>query len=102
MTGPMGKQLKDAKKMMKQMMEEQEKLQEAAYEAASGGGMVTAKVNGKFELLSLVIEKDCIDPEDPEMMSDLVLAAVNEAIRKARDAQEQSLGALTSGMNLPF
>ncbi len=101
MTGPMQKQFRDAKKMMKDMMEQQEQLQSADYEASAGGGMVTAKVNGRFELLSLKIEKACIDPEDPEMLSDLVTAAVNEALRRARDAQEQSVAGLTAGLKLP-
>lgn len=101
MTGPMQKQLKDAQRMMKEMMEQQEKLQSATYEATAGGGMVTAAVNGKFELLTLKIEKDCIDPSDPEMLSDLVRAAVNEAIRSAQNAQQQSLSGLTAGMKLP-
>ncbi|MBI3892622.1 MAG: YbaB/EbfC family nucleoid-associated protein [Candidatus Wallbacteria bacterium] len=102
MTGPMQKQMKDAQRMMKELMEQQEKLQSATYEAASGGGMVTASVNGKFELLSLKIEKECIDPNDPEMMADLVRAAVNEAIRRAQEAQSQSIAGMTAGLKLPF
>lgn len=101
MTGPMGKQMRDAKRLMRDMMEQQEKLQESTFEATSGGGMVLARVNGKFDLIALKIEKDCIDPEDPEMLSDLVLAAVNEAVKRARDTQEQSFAGLTAGMKIP-
>jgi DNA-binding YbaB/EbfC family protein len=95
------KMMKQVQKMQSEMMERGQKLQTMEYEATSGGGMVVAKVNGKMELVSLKIQKACIDPEDPDMMQDLVKAAVNEAIRKAREDAEKSLQSLGAGMNLP-
>ena len=95
------KLFKQAKKMQNEMAQEQEKLQGALYEASSGGGMVVVKVTGKMELESITINKECIDPSDPEMLCDLVKAAVNEALRKAREAAEQSMSSLTAGLKIP-
>ena len=77
----LGNIMKQAQQMQAKMARIQQELEKKEVEATAGGGMVTAKVNGKQELLSLRIEKDVVDPEDVEMLQDLVLAAVNEAIK---------------------
>jgi DNA-binding YbaB/EbfC family protein len=97
----LNKLMKQAQKMQSEMMEQQSKLQTNIYEGTAGGGMVTIKVNGSMELVTITIRKDCIDPEDPEMLQDLVKAAFNEAIKKAKGDAEQSMSALTGGMKLP-
>lgn len=95
--------MKQVQKMQSEMMERGQKLQTMEYEATAGGGMVVARVNGKMEVISLKIQKACIDPEDPDMLQDMVKAAVNEAIRKAREDAEKSLQSLGAGMpGLPF
>jgi len=95
------KMMKQAQKLQKEMMEKQSKLQSTIYEGTAGGGMVTVKMNGAFELSDVVIRKDCIDPEDPEMLQDLVKAAFADAYKKAKADQEASLSALTGGMKIP-
>ena len=80
---------------MQQLARQAQKLQ-----ATSGGGMVMAKVNGKKELLELTIKPEAVDPDDVEMLQDLVMAAVNEALRTATETSEQEMGKLTGGMNL--
>jgi nucleoid-associated protein EbfC len=93
--------MKQAQQMQAKMAETQARLQEETAEATSGGGMVTAVANGKGELLSLKIKKDVVDPEDVEMLEDLVLAATNEALRKTRDRVSEEMNKLTGGMNMP-
>lgn len=93
--------LKQAQKMQEDMARVQEELAETTYTATAGGGMVTATVDGAHELKELTIQPDAVDPEDVEMLGDLVMAAVNEAIRKAVADSEQKMGAVTGGMNLP-
>jgi hypothetical protein len=70
-------------------------------EASSGGGMVSVVVNGKYELVSLKIEKEVINPEDPDMLNDLIMAAVNEGIRKAQDMTSAEMAKITGGLNIP-
>ena len=94
--------LKQAQKMQQDMMKMQQELQEKEYQAAAGGGVVSATVNGKHELKNLVIDPEAVDPEDVEMLQDMVIAAVNEAIRNAMDDMSASMGKITGGMNLPF
>ncbi len=94
--------IKQAQKMQADMLKMQEELEQKEYTATSGGGVVTANVNGKKELISVKIQPDAVDPEDVEMLEDLIVAAVNEAIRKAEEASAQSMSKLTGGMNLPF
>lgn len=93
--------LKQAQKMQEEMARVQEELAETTYTAAAGGGAVSATVNGAHEVKELTIRPDVVDPEDVEMLSDLVMAAVNEAIRQAGADSEQRMGAITGGMNLP-
>jgi DNA-binding YbaB/EbfC family protein len=93
------------KKMMQQVqqMQEQMQAQMAALrvEGSAGGGMVKATMNGAKELLAVAIEKDVVDPNDVEMLQDLVVAAVNEASRKVDEEMSKSLGAMTGGMKIP-
>ena len=83
------------------MTELQEELEAREYEASAGGGMVSVKVNGKKELLSLSIKPEAVDPDDVEMLEDLVMAAVNEAMREASETTEREMGKLTGGMGMP-
>lgn len=83
-------------------MKMQEELDKATYSASSGGGVVTATVSGKRELVSLDISPDAVDPDDVEMLQDMVIAAVNEALHKAEDAASQNMSKLTGGLNLGF
>jgi len=83
------------------MAQKQAELAEKTVTAQSGGGMVTATVNGAHELLELSIDPDVIDPEDKEMLEDMVVAAVNQAMQQAEEMAQQELGKLTGGMNIP-
>jgi len=94
--GPNMQQLmKQAQKMQQQMEKAQEELDAKEYEASAGGGMVTCKVSGKRELLSLTIKPEAVDPEDVEMLQDMVIAAVNEALRQGEETREQTMSAMT-------
>ena len=97
----MNQMIKQAQKMQEQMLKMQEELEEKAFEATSGGGVVTAKVNGKKELVSITIKPEAVDPEDVEMLQDLIVSAVNEAMRKADDIANSSMSRITGGMNIP-
>ena len=90
-----------AQKMQADMQALQEELAEREYSATVGGGTVTAVVNGGHELTTLSIDPEVVDPEDVEMLSDLVIAAVNEANRKAAEDSEESMGKITGGMSIP-
>ena len=95
------KLMKQAQKMQEQMMKVQEELASKTVESSAGGGMVTAVVNGKFELISLQIEKEVVDPEDIEMLQDLIVAAVNEGVRKAQEMTASEMSKVTGGLNIP-
>ncbi|NLJ97753.1 MAG: YbaB/EbfC family nucleoid-associated protein [Tissierellia bacterium] len=101
MGGNMGNMMKQMQKVQKQMEKMQKQLEETEVEASAGGGAVTAKVNGKKELLAITIDESVVDPEDVEMLEDLVLAAVNEALREAENMMTKEMGKLTGGMNIP-
>ena len=92
--------IKQAQKMQADMLKLQEELEKAEYSATSGGGVVTATVSGKHELVSLAIDPDAVDPEDVEMLQDLIIAAVNEAFRQADSAAADGMSKLTGGLNL--
>ncbi len=94
--------IKQAQKMQQDMEKLQGELMEKEYTAAAGGGVVTATVNGKHELTKLEIDPDAVDPDDVEMLQDMVLAAVNEANRTAANDMSDSMGKITGGLNLPF
>lgn len=93
------------KQMMKQVQQMQEKMQremaELRVEGTAGGGMVKAEMGGNKELLSITIDKEAVDPNDVEMLQDLILAAINEASRKVDEAMASSLGGMGGGMNIP-
>jgi nucleoid-associated protein EbfC len=90
--------LKQAQKMQADMMAAQEQLKDETVEASAGGGMVTVVVTGDLVVKSIKIDPDAIDPDDPEMLSDLVLAAVNEALRSAQEMAASKLGGITGGL----
>lgn len=96
-----GQLLKQAQKVQQKMQEIQEELAARTVEATAGGGMVTAVVNGKQELQSIRIEKDVIDPNDPGMLQDLVVAAVNEAMSKSKQLVAEEMNKLTGSLGLP-
>ena len=93
--------MKQAQKMQEELRKMQEELEASSFEATSGGGVVKAVVSGKHELTSLTIDPEAVDPEDVEMLQDLVLTAVNEAGRKVDEAIQEKVGGLTGGMKLP-
>ena len=97
----LGNIMKQAQQMQAKMARVQQELEKREVEATAGGGMVTAKVNGKQELLTLQIEKDVVDPEDVEMLQDLVMAAVNEAIKQSQKMIQEEMGKVTGGMSIP-
>ena len=101
MGGNMQQLARQAQKLQQQMAKMQEEIEAREFEASAGGGMATAKVNGKKELLSIEIKPEAVDPDDVEMLQDLIVAAVNEALRQASEAMEQGMGKMTGGMNLP-
>jgi hypothetical protein len=97
----MGQLMKQAQQFQSKIAKLQEELGEQTVEASAGGGMVTVVANGKQEVLSIVIEKEVIDPEDSEMLQDLILAAVNDALSRAKEMVNEEMGKLTKGMNIP-
>ena len=99
--GNMQQLARQAQKLQAQMTKMQEELEAREYEASAGGGMVTVKVNGKKELLGLEIKPEAVDPDDVEMLQDMVMAAVNEGLRIASETMEKEMGKLTGGMNIP-
>lgn len=94
--------MRQAQKMQQDMQRAQEELQAREFSATAGGGMVTAVVNGAKQLTKLTISPDCVDPDDVEMLEDLVLSAVNAAIEAAGSAVETEMGKLTGGLGLGF
>ena len=99
--GHMQQMLKQAQKMQQNITKLQAELEAREYEATSGGGMVYVKANGKKELLELTIKPEAVDPEDVEMLQDMVMAAVNEVLRTVEETANAEMGKITGGMNLP-
>ncbi|HEX9776523.1 MAG TPA: YbaB/EbfC family nucleoid-associated protein [Geopsychrobacteraceae bacterium] len=97
----LGNIMKQAQQMQQKIARLQQELEGREVEATAGGGMVTAVVNGKQQLLSLKIEKAVVDPEDVEMLEDLVTAAINEALKQSQEMMQAEMGKVTGGMNLP-
>ena len=93
--------MRQAQKMQKKMEEAQAEAAAQVVEASAGGGMVSVKVNGKQELLEVVIEKDVVNPDDVEMLQDLIVAAVNEGMKKAQQLMQDKLQGITGGLNIP-
>ena len=105
--GPMGggmnmNMMKQAQKMQQEMLKMQQEMETKTYEATAGGGVVTANVNGKHELVSIAIDPEAVDPEDVEMLQDMIVAAVNEALRAAESDSASTMQQLTGGLGLPF
>jgi hypothetical protein len=93
--------MKQAKKMQERMANLQKELEMKTVEAQAGGGMVRVVVNGKYEIVSLKIEKEVVNPEDIEMLQDLIAAAVNEGVRKAQEMASSEMAKITGGLNIP-
>ena len=93
--------MKKIQDMQNEMARIQEEIENSEFSASAGGGAVEVTVNGKHEVLDVKIQPDVVDPEDVEILSDMIIAATNEAIRKAADTMEQRMGSATSGMGLP-
>lgn len=93
--------VKQAQAMQQKMAKMQEEMEQVRIEASVGGGVVSAIVTGRQKLVSLKIDKSVVDPEDIDMLQDLVITAVNEAIKKSQDLQQQEMGKVTGGFNLP-
>ncbi len=96
----MNQMMKQVQKMQADMMKAQEALANETVEASAGGGMVTVTITGDLQVKDIVIAPDAIDPEDPELLQDMVLAAVNEAIRQAQELAATRMSGLTGGMDL--
>lgn len=90
--------MKQAQQMQKQLAEAQESMNEVSVDASAGGGMVKVKVNGQMQLESITIDPEAVDPEDIEMLQDMIVAAVNEGIRSVGEIANQRMGAITGGM----
>ncbi len=93
--------MKQAQKLQKKMLKTQEELATKTVEASAGGGMVKVIANGGQKIESIVLEKEVVDPEDVEMLQDLVMAAVNDALKKSQEMVSSEMGKLTGGMNIP-
>ncbi len=93
--------VKQAQKMQEEMEKVQAEIEEKTVEATAGGGMVTVTANGKKEILSLKINPEAVDPDDVETLEDLVIVAVNDAIKKAEDMMAEGMSAITGGINIP-
>ncbi len=96
----MNQMMKQVQKMQADMMKAQEALANETIESSAGGGMVTVTITGDLQVKNIVIAAEAIDPEDPELLQDMVLAATNEALRAAQELQQSKLGGLTGGMDL--
>ncbi|MCU6710680.1 YbaB/EbfC family nucleoid-associated protein [Paenibacillus sp. J5C_2022] len=97
----MNQMMKQVKKMQQQMMKAQEELETKTVEGTAGGGVVTVTVNGHKKLLDIAIKPEAVDPDDVEMLQDLVLTAVNDALVKAEELANKDMGKFTGGMNIP-
>mmetsp|Transcript_796 Transcript_796/g.597 ORF Transcript_796/g.597 Transcript_796/m.597 type:complete len:107 (-) Transcript_796:2046-2366(-) len=97
----MGSMIKQAQKLQKKMMELQEELANKTVESTSGGGMVKVVANGKQQIVSIKVEKEVVDPDDVEMLEDLILAAVNDALAISNEMVAEQMGKITGGLNIP-
>ena len=101
MPGNMANLMKQAQKMQRQMEEQAKEMEEKSFTATAGGGAVEVIVNGKKEIQKVKLQEEVVDPDDVEMLEDLIAAAVNEAVRVVDEASEKEMGALTGGLNIP-
>ncbi|MBN8253988.1 YbaB/EbfC family nucleoid-associated protein [Priestia flexa] len=99
--GNMQKMMKQMQKMQKDMQKAQEELAEKTIEGTAGGGMVTVVVNGQKEIIDVKIKEEVVDPEDIEMLQDLVLAATNDALKQMDELTNNTMGQFTKGLNIP-
>ena len=97
----MANMMKQAQKLQAKMMKLQEEMADKTVETASGGGMVKVVANGRQQIVSVSIEKEVVDPDDVDMLQDLILAAVNDALAKSQEMVTAEMGKLTGGMNIP-
>jgi DNA-binding YbaB/EbfC family protein len=97
----MGNMMKEAQKLQARMLKMQEELAEKTVESAIGGGMIKVVANGRNQVVSIRIEKEVVNPEDVEMLQDLILAAVNDALTKSQEMVATQMGKLTGGLNIP-
>ncbi|HHV37186.1 MAG TPA: YbaB/EbfC family nucleoid-associated protein [Candidatus Cloacimonetes bacterium] len=97
----MNQLMKQAQKMQQEMMKSQQELEETVFEASSGGGMVTIEMNGSHEIVSVKIDPEVVDPDDVEMLEDLILAAFQEVHKKVSETTGELMGKLTGGMKIP-
>jgi nucleoid-associated protein EbfC len=101
MKGNMNNMMKQMQKMQRDMAKAQEELKEKVIEGTAGGGMVTVKANGHKEIIDIAIKEEVVDPEDIDMLQDLVLAATNDALKKVDEMVSQDMGKFTKGLNIP-
>jgi len=99
--GNMNNMIKQAQKMQQDMLRMQEEMEQSEFEATSGGGAVTVKMSGKKELTAISIKPEAVDPDDVEMLEDLILTAVNEVIKKVDSASANKMSSITGGLNIP-
>ena len=99
--GNMNNMMRQMQKIQKQMEETQEKVDNTEMEASAGGGAVKVRINGKREVLAITIDPEIVDPEDVEMLQDMVLVAVNDALKQASELSEKEMGRITGGLNIP-
>ena len=97
----MGNMMKQAQKLQAKMLKMQEEMAEKTVETSAGGGMIGVVANGRQQLVSITIDKEVVDPDDVEMLQDLILAAVNDALNKAQEMVAGEMGKLTGGFNIP-
>lgn len=97
----MGKMMKQAQQLQSKMLKLQEEMADKTVETSSGGGMVKVVANGRQQVLSIQIEKEVVDPDDVEMLQDLILAAINDALIKSQEMANQEMSKLTGGLNIP-
>ena len=93
--------IKQAQKMQEEMEAKQAELDEPEYEVQAGGGVVTVKINGKMEVLSIDMKPEVVDPDDIETLGDILVAAVNEAIKKVSETNNEAMSKITGGLNVP-
>jgi DNA-binding YbaB/EbfC family protein len=96
-----GNMMRQAQKLQEEMQKAQEEAKKKTVEATAGGGMVTVSANGAGEIVTISIDKEVVDPEDVEMLQDLILAACNEALRRAQEMTNEEMSKLTGGLQLP-
>ena len=97
----MQEMMKQARKMQEQLAQAQESMKDVTIDASAGGGMVKATVNGDLELVSIQIDPDALDPEDVDLLQDMIVAAVNEAIRGVSEVASKQMSSITGGLNIP-